>query len=63
MAAFKKNDRVVLPATGESGVIERVVRKADGPWAEQFYEIRLDGNDLFSVTLHEPALTREAEVL
>lgn len=61
MTAFKKHEHIVVAATGEHGVIEDVIPLAEGPWAEQFYEIGLAGNTLTTVTLGEPALIKAAE--
>lgn len=59
--ALKKNQRVYLPGTGERGKVEAVVPKAEGIWAEQFYEVKLDDNDLFLVTIQENGLVAEEE--
>lgn len=58
---MRKNDRVVLVASGEHGEIVQKIPKADGIWAEQYFEVSLDDNDLFDVTVGEHALVLESE--
>lgn len=58
---MREGTRIVVPGTGQTGVITDKIAKADGPWAEQFYAVRLDDNDLSDETLPEWALREELE--
>lgn len=58
--AFAKGERVFLPGSAEFATVESVVPKAEGLWAEQFYEIRIEGRDLCSFTVQEAVLAQES---
>lgn len=59
---FEKGDRVYLPGDDQYGTIAKVIEKADGLWAEQFYEFNPDDTpDWYVVTMAEHLIAAQTD--